>query len=150
MSVDSRLPEFAVNSMLGKLVRWLRILGYDTVYWRGSDEDLIHKVLRERRVLVTTDRALAARARRMRVDVVRLDHGPLAEMLATVAREQGISLVFDEDSSKCPVCNSRLEAVWSAGRKRWMCVGCGKEYWRGSHWKGIETKLKQAATLLER
>lgn len=149
LPADSRLPKFAVNSMLGKLARWLRILGYDAAYWRGTDEDLIQKALRERRILVTTDRALAARARRMRADVVSLDQGMVAEMLAGVARQKRISLVFDEKVSRCPACNSKLEGMCLAGSKRWICGGCGKDYWVGTHWKGIETKLKQAASLLE-
>jgi len=148
LPVDRRLPKFVVDSMLGKLCRWLRILGYDTAYWRGSDEDLIQKSARERRVLVTTDHALAARARRMRADVVKVEQGTVAEMLAEVARDQRISLVFDENSSRCPLCNSKLESLPSVGRERWVCGSCRKEYWRGSHWRGIETKLKHAASLL--
>jgi len=148
LPADRRLPRFAVDSMLGKLAKWLRILGYDTAYWRGSDEDLIQEAVRERRVLVTTDRALAARARRMRAEVVRLGQGTVAEMLAGVARERRISLVFDENCSRCPLCNSKLEGLPSPQKERWVCGGCGKEYWRGSHWRGIETKLKHAASLL--
>ena len=55
-------PRLLVDAMLGRLVRWLRLLGYDAAYWRdGSDEDLIAAAQAEDRLIVTRDHALAGR-----------------------------------------------------------------------------------------
>ena len=55
-------PRLLVDAMLGRLVRWLRLLGYDAAYWRdGSDEALIAAAQAEDRLIVTRDHALAGR-----------------------------------------------------------------------------------------
>src|SRR5919198_5333893 len=56
-------PRFVADVMLGKLARWLRALGYDTLYFRDApDARLLGIALRERRQLLTRDAALALRA----------------------------------------------------------------------------------------
>ena len=55
-------PRLLVDAMLGRLVRWLRLMGYDAAYWRdGSDEALIAAAQAEDRLIVTRDHALAGR-----------------------------------------------------------------------------------------
>ena len=50
---------FFADVMLGKLARWLRMLGYDTAYERKIDDaDVVGRVLREDRWLLTRDRHL--------------------------------------------------------------------------------------------
>ena len=56
------VPRLLVDAMLGRLVRWLRLMGYDATYWRdGSDEALIAAAQAEDRLIVTRDHALAGR-----------------------------------------------------------------------------------------
>src|SRR5919201_3440585 len=56
-------PRFVADVMLGKLARWLRALGYDTLYYRDApDSRLLGLALREQRRLLTRDAALAVRA----------------------------------------------------------------------------------------
>ena len=40
------------DAMLGRLAKWLRVLGYDTLYWRGDDIELLRLVLEENRPLL--------------------------------------------------------------------------------------------------
>ena len=55
-------PRLPVDAMLGRLVRWLRLMGYDAAYWRdGSDEALIAAAQADDRLIVTRDHALARR-----------------------------------------------------------------------------------------
>ncbi len=62
MPSTHRSVAFFADAMLGKLARWLRILGYDTAYERDvSDEELIERVGHEKRWLLTRDRYLAQR-----------------------------------------------------------------------------------------
>jgi uncharacterized protein with PIN domain len=135
--------------MLGSLARKLRIFGYDTAYFRtGHDEDLIAQANRERRILVTSDRALSEVASRRGVTAILVkgtrDSRRIAD-LAEKARKNGIVLSGGEP--RCAVCNGtlrrigRLEAEANVPRsvsKRHRifqsCVDCGKVYWRGSHW----------------
>jgi uncharacterized protein with PIN domain len=55
-------PLFFADAMLGRLARWLRMLGYDTAYEKViSDEALTARVLTEQRWLLTRDRYLVQR-----------------------------------------------------------------------------------------
>src|SRR4030066_1602382 len=64
-SLNARIvppPMFFADAMLGRLARWLRMLGYDTAYEKViSDEWLIARVLEEQRWLLTRDRYLVQR-----------------------------------------------------------------------------------------
>ena len=54
-------PRFLADTMLGRLATWLRILGYDTEYFRGVDTDLIVRAKREGRILLTRDTGILRR-----------------------------------------------------------------------------------------
>ena len=43
------------DAMLGRLAKWLRVLGYDTLYWRGDDAGLVRLAVAEGRLVLTRD-----------------------------------------------------------------------------------------------
>ncbi len=159
------MPElkFIVDAMLGDLARWLRMLGYDTIYaGHMPDRRIIELARRDGRLIVTRDRGLAARARRDGVQVLVVDAEELPEKLAYLARRLGISLNIDPDKSRCPLCNGVLRRVersvvrgrvpprvYEAYDVFWMCTRCGQVYWRGSHWRSIERIVEEARRLCE-
>ncbi|MBI2903001.1 MAG: hypothetical protein HYY12_05370 [Candidatus Methylomirabilis oxyfera] len=49
------------DAMLGRLAKWLRVLGYDTLYWRGDDAGLLRLAVAEDRLVLTRDTRLPAR-----------------------------------------------------------------------------------------
>ena len=54
--------KFLADSSLGRLSKWLRLLGYDTVYWRGeADRSFLRKAEKEGRVVLTRRRDVLAR-----------------------------------------------------------------------------------------
>jgi len=60
-------PRFIADCMLGKLARWLRVLGYDAAYERRiSDDDLVRRARSEGRILLTRDTRLVRRRRSAR------------------------------------------------------------------------------------
>ncbi|HIH20450.1 TPA: hypothetical protein HA244_04245 [Candidatus Micrarchaeota archaeon] len=60
----ARQREFVADAMLGKLTRWLRLLGQKTFYERDADDELVlKKAIKEKAVLLTRDRELAGKAR---------------------------------------------------------------------------------------
>jgi Uncharacterized conserved protein len=60
--VDEKL--FLADAMLGKLARWIRICGFDTCYADStmSDTDILDKVEKSGRILITRDRELSMRS----------------------------------------------------------------------------------------
>jgi len=48
--------KFIVDNNVGKLAKWLRIMGYDTVFFNGrNDANMIATALAEERVILTRD-----------------------------------------------------------------------------------------------
>ena len=133
--------------MLGSLVTWLRILGYDTEYWKGDDKEMVEVAKKEDRIILTKDKGVVRLAEKNGIPVLELMISNIPEALATTAEVFGISLEFNEKRTRCPVCNTPLKSCGS----RWLCEKCGKEYWIGSHWVDISKKLSEARRIfLER
>jgi uncharacterized protein len=143
-------PRLIVDAMLGRLARWLRLMGYDTVYWRtGSDAALAAQAQGEDRLIITRDRELAGR-RGVRALYVQ------AETLDAQIEEVRAALGADPESlSRCAECNGELveithaEArplvptyVWHTQTFFKRCRACGRVYWRGTHWPGMNNRLE--------
>jgi len=145
---DSRL---VADVMLGRLARWLRALGYDTLYFRDApDRRLLAVALAERRRLLTRDAALARHAREagLLVRAEQLD-AQIREVTATLRLHPGRAL------SRCLECNGELVPVdpetirhrvpaytFATRREFRTCRGCDRVYWSGTHVAGIHRRLE--------
>jgi uncharacterized protein with PIN domain len=145
---DSR---FVADVMLGRLARWLRALGYDTLYFRDApDRRLLAVALGERRRLLTRDAALARRAGEagLLVRAEQLD-AQIREVAAALRLHSGRAL------SRCLECNGglvpadpetirhRVPAYTFATRCEFRtCPGCHRVYWSGTHVAGIRRRLE--------
>ncbi len=144
--------------MLGKLTRWLRILGYDTKYPANVDDKALIELARlEGRVLLTRDVQLCRLATGRRVDHLLIEGQSGAERLAALSKACGITLHLDPNTSRCPKCNARIKpinkelirlsipaATARVFQEFWKCPECGKIYWQGSHWRKILETLDKA------
>ncbi len=150
--------KFLADGMLGKLTRWLRMLGHDVVYSvKLVDFELLDLAKKEKRVLLTKDLQLYQRATSRGIDAFFLEGNTEAERLTELAKRYGLSLSVDMEKSHCPVCNTKLEAkpkellegeleegTFLHYDKFWKCPNCGQVYWQGAHWKQICNTLNQA------
>ncbi len=148
--------------MLGDIARWLRMLGYDTLYSRSyEDWEILRIAKRDSRVILTRDVALYRRARKMGLDAVLIESDSTERVLAKIALRTGIDLSFKENVTRCPYCNvllarlSKAEAlsyvkpeVATKYDKFWLCPRCGKVYWQGNHWDTIREVLRRANKIL--
>lgn len=149
---------FITDGMLGKLTRWLRMLGQDVEYSKSlRDEQLIKTAKAESRILLTRDLKLYQMARKRGVDTTLIKGATEAEKLACLARRFEFKLEIDVTVSRCPKCNTTIkpiskekildripETTSTYYDEFWECPGCGQIYWQGSHWKRIEKTLKEA------
>ena len=145
-------PRFVADGMLGRLARWLRALGYDTLYFRDApDRRLLAVALAERRRLLTRDAALARRARESGL-LVRAEALDLQLEEVTAA----CGLVGRRALSRCLECNALLaetapESVrdrvppytFATRREFWTCTGCRRVFWAGTHVSGIRRRLER-------
>lgn len=148
--------------MLGKLARWLRILGQDVEYSNNLDDTrLITISKKERRILLTRDLELYKQAMAKGADTFYLRGQTGEEKLAEVARRFSMKLNVNMRISRCPKCNTRVKPILKedvAGKVKrntfdcyeefWNCPECGQVYWQGAHWAGIEERLEKARQCL--
>jgi hypothetical protein len=141
---------FVADAMLGTLAKWLRILGYDTLFDPDlNDHRLVHLARAESRVLLTRDRELA---RRRGVHVLFVTSEDLDAQLGQVLTE--LSLEPDQSFSRCPVCNeslvemdhetarSQVPAYVAQTQETFRsCPSCQRIYWRGTHWQRMDAHL---------
>ena len=160
--VPSLVPEptedrWLVDEMLGRLARFLRILGYDTEYVRGLSDDAIRaRALDERRTLLTRDGALAARTPQAFVILSTDLRKQLRELWGKYPH-----LLREPRFDRCTKCNGKLapldtEQASAAGvpglvvrtasfGSMYRCTRCGQAYWEGSHTEKIRTFLREAS-----
>jgi|SRR5262245_18908475 len=135
--------KFVADVMVGKLARWLRVLGFDVVYSNVFDDDEVLRLAKsENRVILTRDTGLAARCR----DSQRLliDSAEYKEQIQQVLRAFGLTdfNVF----SRCLECNTPLQEadketvfekippfIYLTQNRFAICPTCSRVYWHGTH-----------------
>lgn len=138
--------------MLGRLARWLRAMGYDTLYLRHArDGDLVQIARSEGRTLLTRDARLARSAAGV-VHLVRAER--LEAQLDEVVAAHGLRADADP-LSRCLECNRPLTPlergelggrvpphVLASHREFSGCPACGRIYWEGSHAQRMRDRLR--------
>jgi len=156
--------KFITDGMLGKLTRWLRMLGHDVKYSRSlSDDQLIEIAKGERRILLTHDLELYRQAAVRGINAFFVEGPTGAKKLANLARRFNLKLEFDVTVSRCPKCNTRIKSIPKEkiiGRvpektasyydEFWKCPGCEQIYWQGAHWSRILATLREAREYLSK
>jgi len=140
------------DCMLGRLARWLRLLGYDTAYENdATDHELAHRARAEGRMLLTRDRQLADRRGLETLFI----HAQELELQVQEVRD-ALGPPVDPSLSRCSVCNVVLEDVAAENVvdrvPRYVlrtqtefrrCPHCGRVYWSGSHVDTMEEQLEE-------
>ncbi len=158
--------KFLADAMLGKLVKWLRLLGYDTLSAAEmpvDDDELISIAHEEGRILLTRDHELVDRAKKAGVDAILVPSEDIVEQLAFLVRKVGIKLSYEPSTSICPRCNGPLVevpksevrgkvpvTVYETRDRFWVCTQCGQIYWEGTHWKKMREVISKVKELLDK
>ena len=151
-----RTPKFVTDAHLGKLTRYLRLVGIDILFFNDiGDQRLVEISVSERRILLTRDRALLMRRT--------ITHGryvhaiePWLQLAEVVERLDLAGQI--RPFSRCMVCNGSIVAaqkdlieeelpdqVIRQHDQFWRCRDCQKIYWQGSHYSNL---LKSIAGLV--
>jgi len=135
---------FAADRMLGKLAKWLRILGYDALYSRTLSNDRFLALADEGRILLSRNTRLVGK---MAPDgLIFVEANDPKMQLQGLIRLLGLKPDPDKFFSRCTVCNGLLEPVeaedvvgkvpehiWTGHNRFSECKTCGRIYWPGSH-----------------
>jgi uncharacterized protein with PIN domain len=148
-------PAFFADAMLGRLARWLRILGYDTAYEKFiADDELVARMLAEDRWLLTRDRYLVRR-RVLRGRHTLIAHDHIQDQLRQLRRELSLTLLIgDHTAHRCAECNTRLVPIPAAEAAPLLppfvatqypsficCPTCRRLFWPGTQWTSFLNRL---------
>jgi uncharacterized protein with PIN domain len=145
--------KFIADAMLGRLAKWLRILGFDVLYYPDIDDREVVRIAREQeRTILTRDTQLTKR--RGLPGVIFVDKDDVFDQLTLIGARLGLSQTTL--SGRCAVCNGMIGEVTQKEEVRNLvpdfiylnfpvfmrCRDCGKVYWEGSHRKAMREKVK--------
>ena len=155
-------PLFIADCMVGKLARWLRLLGFDVSYYsKIEDDQLIELAEKENRLILTRDHELINKARK-------LDSLQGRFLLIESERwEEQVEQVLDhfklrgkiKPNTRCLECNAKLKIlpkdcaknlvppfVYEQASTFALCPVCGRVFWKGTHFRDMENKLRRFTT----
>ncbi|MEA3310203.1 MAG: Mut7-C RNAse domain-containing protein [Chloroflexota bacterium] len=148
---ENAAPSLLADAMLGKLARWLRLLGYDTLYLQVDDALLAHRARSEGRILLTRDRELV---KRRGLHFLLISSEILEEQLVQVL--QAVGPPPEPAGPRCMECNTPLREIPLAEARSQVpiyvaqtqtefrqCPTCQRITWPGTHWDGIQQRLER-------
>jgi len=149
-----RQPRFIADVHLGRLARWLRLLGLDTLYRNDyQDDEIIRLAVAEHRVILTRDLGILKHRE--------VTHGYWLRSTGASRQAEEVLRRFDlrgriEPFTRCLECNGRIHAVGPAVIRDRVpprifqhftrfceCQDCQRVYWQGSHYERMMRRLRE-------
>ena len=153
----SDTPKFIVDHNVGKLARWLRLMGYDARFFRGeSDAELVAIALKEGRVILTRDTRIMQRrlVTRGRLKALLIASDQPQRQIRQLIDSLHLDYRFNP-FSLCLECNQPLVErkkvelkelvppyVFKTQEQFRQCPSCRRIYWRGTHWRAMTRRLE--------
>ncbi|MFQ3620375.1 MAG: Mut7-C RNAse domain-containing protein [Spirochaetales bacterium] len=148
-------PAFILDVHLGKLARYLRLLGFDVAYANCWDDPyIVDLAQKENRIILTRDRGLLQRKAAVSGYLVQ-NLSPQAQLVEIVSYFH--LRPYIQPFSLCPLCGTPIEQVPKESvaalvpeivsqryRRFLRCPSCGKIYWRGDHFRNISELVRLA------
>lgn len=145
---------FIADAMLGKLAKWMKILGYDVEYSpKISDEELIDRAHQGNRLILTRDTLLIKRKRAREISLfISSDHydEQLQQVLSRYPPGE-----CEVRYSRCLLCNVSLLSierdevrgrvppyVYETQKGFSRCPSCGRLFWRATHVERMEERIR--------
>jgi len=147
-----REPRFILDVHLGKLARYLRMFGFDSLYDNGyEDRQLVMIAGKEKRIILTRDRGVLKRKG--------VTHGYWVRSLKPAVQLEEVFKRFElytlvKPFTRCKSCNALLRKVEKNAISQrlkpktekyydhfFICGNCDKIYWKGSHYQKMRQRL---------
>lgn len=149
-----RVTRFVLDTHLGRLAAYLRVLGFDTLYSnQAEDAELARTSSDEKRILLTRDRGLLRRNQ--------VTHGYCVRSSRPRKQVREVLRRFDlwqcfQPFGRCVSCNGILEPVDKSQvadqlmpdtlkyfEEFFRCQSCGQVFWRGSHYASLQQWIEE-------
>jgi uncharacterized protein with PIN domain len=155
VDTDKQIYKFAADRMLGKLAKWLRLMGQDVIYGPHlTGYGLIRAARQEGRLILTRDRRLK---QKQPPEFLFIESDGYCEQLRQVVRACGIEPMA-RAFTRCAECNALLEPrakeavetlvppyVFSTQERFFGCPDCRRIYWPATHHDRMLEELKRLA-----
>ena len=144
---------------MGKLAKWLRMMGYDALFFEGSsDSQMIAMAMAENRVILTRDTQIMRRrvVTNGRLKAVLIQSDEPERQMRQVMDTLRLDCQF-QPFSICLECNQPLVErsreqvrdqvppyVFQTQSQYMECPACHRIYWRGTHWQAMTRKLEHS------
>ena len=135
---------FAADRTLGRLAKWLRLMGFDTVYESDDSSTRFYANLDERRVLLTRTGKIRKQFAGRRLIFIEVND--VFGQLAQIVSELAITPKDIRPFSRCIACNTPVmqiakeaafglvpDYIWETHDNFSQCRQCKRIFWRGSH-----------------
>ena len=146
---------FIVDANVGKLARWLRMLGYDTLFYRDiQDSELVTIGLKEKRIILTRDTQIMLRrvVTGGRAKAILIEGEDPREQMRHLIK--ALQLDRSQQFTRCLECNEPLVPrsrdqveglvpphVFKTQTQYQQCPACQRIYWRATHWQHMQQEL---------
>ncbi len=143
---------------MGKLAKWLRMMGYDTLFFDGSnDSEMIARAYAEDRVILTRDTEIMKRrvVTSGRLNAVLIKSDQPQQQMRQVIDTMNLDCQF-KSFSLCLECNQPLAPkskeeikdlvppyVFQTQDQYMQCPTCHRIYWKGNHWEAMTRRLNR-------
>ncbi len=151
-------PKFIVDTNVGKLAKWLRMMGYDTLFFKGDDDShMIATAQAEGRVILTRDTQIMKRrvVASGRLKAIFIQSDEPERQMQQVINTLDLDCQF-RPFAICLECNQPLlernkeqvkdlvpPYVFQTQSQYMECPNCHRIYWRGTHWQAMTKKLER-------
>ena len=146
---------FAADRMLGRLVKWLRVLGCDVIYGPHlSGYGLIRAARADGRLILTRDRRLK---QKQPPEFIFIESDHYRDQLRQVVRQCGLE-IGGKLFTRCLACNSSLQFrpkesvkqlvpayVFATQEEFSWCSQCRRIFWPATHQRNMVEELEKIA-----
>lgn len=148
--------KFIVDNNVGKLAKWLRTMGYDTLFFHGADDsELVAMARAEGRIILTRDGEIMRRRVVIngRLKAIHIESDEPEQQKQQVVETLNLNYQF-KPFTICLECNQPLVArsreqvkdlvppyVFRTQEQYVECPACHRIYWKGTHWQAMTKKL---------
>ncbi len=150
-------PKFIVDANVGKLARWLRMLGFDATFFDQPDDwEMVRTAIRENRVILTRDtnvmKLRVVTTGKIKALLIAGDD-PEAQMHQVVKRmnleneTMPFTLCIEDNEQLVPRLPDEVKDrvppyVYKTQREYVECPSCHRIYWKGTHWQAMKQQLE--------
>ena len=148
------IPRFVADKTLGRLTKWLRLLGFDTRYAPELSSKKLIETLENDRILLTRSRRIQEQFASRKLIFVESDH--LEQQLKQIFRELDLKVAQTQPFSRCLQCNTPIvvaekstirgrvpDYIFEIHDHFQKCPDCDRIYWPGSHTRRSLEKIRQ-------